>query len=199
MLKGGNFLNETVDARGLACPQPVVLTRQAMQATSGPIRVLVDNPTARDNVSRFAASQGWLVEAFEEEYGFRLELTPGSCEAAAAAGASGSHLFVLSADFMGKVDNQLGTLLMKTFLNTLAEREELPSHLLLFNTGVKLACGKAETVTSLQRLQEKGVSILVCGTCLDFLGQKKHLRVGTVSNMYEIVDTLASARSCITI
>lgn len=193
-------MGETVDARGLSCPQPVVLTKQALQGTAGPFQVLVDNPTARDNVARFARSQGCAVEVFEEEYGFRLEVSPGAggCELNEPSGA-GSHLFVLSADFMGKVDNQLGRLLIKAFLNTLAEREELPSHLVLFNSGVHLACGEAETVEALRQLQERGVTILVCGTCLDFFGQKEQLRVGSVSNMYEIVDTLAMSGKCITI
>jgi len=193
-------MSETVDARGLACPQPVVLTRQALQNASGPFMVLVDNPTARDNVARFARSQGCAVEVFDEDFGFRLEVTPGTCvcEPEEPAGA-GSHLFVLSADFMGKVDNQLGRLLIKAFLNTLAERDQLPTHLVLFNSGVLLACGEAETVSALQRLQEKGVAILVCGTCLDFFGLKEQLRAGSVSNMYEIVETMASAGKCITI
>ncbi len=191
-------MSKTVDARGLPCPQPVVLTKQALEETPGSLRVLVDNPTARDNVTRFARSRGCAVEVREEGDHFVLEIEPGSCELA-APNRSGSHLFVISADFMGKVDNQLGKLLIKAFLNTLADRDRLPSHLVLFNSGVSLACGEAETVGALKRLEEAGVAILVCGTCLDFFGLKEQLRAGTVSNMYEIVDTLASAEKCITI
>jgi selenium metabolism protein YedF len=188
----------TLDARGLACPQPVVLTKQALQGGNGPLRVLVDNPAARDNVTRFARSQGCEVALREEDFGFSLELTPGAGEAV-APGAGGAHLFVLSSDFMGKVDNDLGRLLIKAFLNTLADRDDLPSHLILFNSGVALACGEAETVASLERLEGRGVSILACGTCLDFFGLKQELRAGVVSNMYEIVDALAGAGKCITI
>ncbi len=100
---------------------------------------------------------------------------------------------------MGKVDNDLGHLLVKAFLNTLADRDDLPSHLVLFNSGVVLACGEAETVAPLKRLEGRGVSILACGTCLDFFGLKEELRAGMVSNMYEIVDALAGAGKCITI
>jgi selenium metabolism protein YedF len=191
-------MNDVVDARGLACPEPVVMTRRALQDAAGPLNVLVDNPTARDNVTRFAASQGCRVTVDEEDYGFRLEITPGTAEAA-AAGGSGTCLFVISGDFMGKVEGDLGRVLIKAFLNTLAERDDLPSHLVLFNTGVALACGKAETVGALKRLEDRGVTILACGTCLDFLGLKETLKAGIVSNMYEIVETLASTERCITI
>lgn len=191
-------MSDVVDARGLACPQPVVMTKQALQDTTGTLSVLVDNPAARDNVTRFAASQGCRVAVGEEDYGFRLEITPGAGEVATVRGG-GAYLFVISADFMGKVQGDLGRVLIKAFLNTLAERDDLPSHLVLFNTGVALACGEAETVGALKRLEDRGVAILACGTCLDFLGLKETLKAGTVSNMYEIVDALVSAGKCITI
>ena len=200
-------MTETVDARGMACPQPVMATRRALETGGGPLRVLVDNPTARDNVARFARSRGCEVTVAEEDFGFTLDIVPGEYgSAASAAGmtassgeAGGSHLFVLSSDFMGKVDNELGRVLIKAFLNTLADRDRLPSHLILFNTGVALACGEAETVTALRRLEELGVTVLACGTCLDYLGLKEGLRAGTVSNMYEIIEALSSAGKCITV
>ena len=191
-------MGELIDARGLACPQPVVLTKQALEHCTSELTVMVDNPTARDNVTRFAGSQGCAVEVREEDYGFRLEITPGVCEAV-LSGSGGEYVFVLSADFMGKVDNQLGHVLIKAFLNTLTDRDDAPSRLILFNTGVALACGEAETIEALKRLESRGVTILACGTCLDFLGLKESLKVGTVSNMYEIVDTLTGAERCITI
>ncbi len=192
---------ETVDARGTACPQPVVMTRQALVTGGGPLRVLVDNATARDNVARFARSQECEVTVAEEDFGFALDIVPGEggIAAMAAGGGGGSSLFVLSSDFMGKVDNELGHVLVKAFLNTLADREELPSHIILFNTGVALACGETETARALERLESLGVSVLACGTCLDYLGLKDGLRAGVVSNMYEIIDTLASAGKCITV
>lgn len=193
-------MEKTLDARGLACPQPVVMTKQALGEGPGVLKVLVDNPTARDNVTRFARSQGCEVEVREEDFGFSLEISPGAeGPAPVLEGEGAAHLFVLSSDFMGKVDNDLGRLLIKAFLSTLAEREELPSHLILFNSGVILACGEAETVEPMKRLEGRGVAILACGTCLDFFGLKEELRAGTVSNMYEIVDALAEAGKCITV
>ena len=190
-------MGETVDARGLACPQPVVLTKQALEHCTGELTVMVDNPTARIT-SHASPARRAGVKVQEEDYGFRLEITPGACKAV-LPGSGSECVFVLSADFMGKVDSQLGHVLIKAFLNTLADRDSAPSHLVLFNTGVALACGEADTVGPLKRLESRGVTILACGTCLDFLDLKEELEVGMVSNMYEIVDTLAGAERCITI
>ncbi len=65
----------TVDARGLSCPQPVLVTRKAMKkAGQGTIEVLVETGTSRDNVSRMARKEGWQVEVIEVEDGFKLIL-----------------------------------------------------------------------------------------------------------------------------
>jgi tRNA 2-thiouridine synthesizing protein A len=68
-------MTTTVDARGLSCPQPVIVTRSAMKkAGAGPIEVLVETGTSRDNVSRMARKEGWQVEVLEIEDGFKLIL-----------------------------------------------------------------------------------------------------------------------------
>ena len=66
----------TVDARGLSCPQPVILTRNAMKkAGKGTIEVLVETGTSRDNVSRMARKEGWQVDVVESDGEFKLVLT----------------------------------------------------------------------------------------------------------------------------
>lgn len=70
------IMNEQVDARGLSCPQPVVVTRNKMdQIGKGTIEVMVDTATARDNIERMATNQGWQVEVKEKEDEFLLILT----------------------------------------------------------------------------------------------------------------------------
>ncbi|MCJ7806045.1 MAG: sulfurtransferase TusA family protein [Clostridia bacterium] len=55
-------MSELVDCRGLSCPEPVLITRQAMQkGSSNSLKVLVSNAVARDNVARTAKSMGWKV------------------------------------------------------------------------------------------------------------------------------------------
>lgn len=197
---------ETVDARGLACPAPVVKTREALRGGAGRIEVLVDNPTARDNVSRFATSQGCSVEVLEEGGCFRIlisraeETAEYASGTAAVCGASGERkVIVLSSDIMGRGDEELGRVLIRAFLNTLAESDSLPWRVVLFNRGVLLAVEGAETVQALVNLSSMGVEILVCGTCLDFFGLKEKVAVGTVSNMYEILNSVLTASNSVTI
>ncbi len=194
-------MKERVDARGLACPAPVVRTREALKGGAAEIEVLVDNPTARDNVCRFASSQGCVSEVFEEEGGFRIAITRGAEEAGAesAPGHAGRAVVVLSSDVMGRGDEELGGILVRAFLNTLAESDPLPWRVVLFNRGVLLAVEGGDGVEALSNLRDMGVEVLVCGTCLDYFKAKEGLAVGTVSNMYDILTTMLSATNSVTI
>ncbi len=195
---------EEIDARGLACPAPVVKTRDALKKGAREIVILVDNPTARDNVSRFASSQGCQVEVQEEEGDFRISISysPGAEESQVCEtfGETGERaVVVLSEDVMGRGERELGTILIKAFLNTLTESDKLPWRLVLFNRGVLLAEEGADTVPTLRRLEDLGVEILVCGTCLDYFRIKEKVGVGTVSNMYDILTTLVTATNTVSI
>ena len=68
-------MTHTVDARGLSCPQPVVLARNAIQAGNFPIEVLVETVTSRENVRRAAEKLGCIVQVEDLEDEFRLTLT----------------------------------------------------------------------------------------------------------------------------
>jgi selenium metabolism protein YedF len=199
-------MSELVDARGLACPAPVVKTRDALKGGATDIEVLVDNPTARDNVCRFASSQGFEAVVMEEAGYFRLRLSGTGAEpketgedAITCEPTGGKTVVVLSSDIMGRGDDELGKILIKAFLNTLAESDPPPWKIVLFNRGVLLAAQGEDTVEPLSNLGRLGVDILVCGTCLDFFALKEKVAVGTVSNMYEILTTMLTATNSVTI
>ncbi|MBC7230491.1 MAG: sulfurtransferase-like selenium metabolism protein YedF [Actinobacteria bacterium] len=194
-------MKERVDARGLACPAPVVRTKEALKGGATEIEVLVDNPTARDNVCRFASSQGCVSEVFEEEGGFRIAITRGSEEAGAESGPGHAEraVVVLSSEVMGRGEDELGRILVKAFLNTLAESDPPPWRVVLFNRGVLLAVEGGDGVEALSNLRDMGVEVLVCGTCLDYFQARERLAVGTVSNMYDILTTMLSATNSVTI
>lgn len=198
------MMDGIVDARGMACPAPVVKTRDALKGGAKDIDVLVDNPTARDNVCRFAASQGCTVDVTEEGDIFRIAVSktteaPSDRQEPVAADGGTRSVVVLSEDSMGRGDRELGEILVKAFLNTLAENEPPPWRIVLFNSGVKLAVEGADTAQALSNLERLGVEILVCGTCLDFFGMKEKLAVGTVSNMYDILTTMLSATNSVSV
>lgn len=190
-----------VDARGLPCPQPVLLTKKAMEAGEA-ITTLVTGKDQVGNVRRLAERSGWQVCVEEQEDGFAIHLTQPQAEAPApqplpqvqpSAAAKGPTVIVLSADRMGRGDDDLGAILIRTFFHTLTEVEPLPDALVFFNTGVLLAVEGSPVLDDLRTLEEEGVQLLVCGTCLGYFDMKEQLAVGTISNMYTIAETLLDA------
>jgi len=203
-----------IDARGQPCPQPVIMTKKALdEGGFETLEVLVDGPTAKENVSRFATHAGHEVEAIDGEGGastIRIQVgkatgTPSAaatspnassraCATAASGDASATTVFI-SSDKIGSGDDELGSLLMRGFLRTLAEPGERPARIIFMNSGVKLALDDSTALASLRALADVGVEILACGTCLDFYKVKDRLAVGRVSNMLEISGLLLAGKT----
>ena len=191
---------QTVDAKGLACPQPVVLTRRAM-AKGEPVLTIVDNDVALANVSRMGRSAGWEVQAETGEGCYYITLTPPTSLAVAEtapvqaqpAALDGPLVVLLASDVIGQGDDRLGAVLMRAFLHTLQEVKPKPDVIICMNGGVRLAVEGSQVFEDLRALTEGGIELLLCGTCLDFFGLKDKVSVGTISNMYSIAETLLSA------
>jgi selenium metabolism protein YedF len=187
-----------IDCRGLACPQPVITTKQALdQLKSGEIIVIVDNSVSCNNVERFARSQGCSVEIKEKGEDFYLHIQKiGEKDKGRTARPEEKMKKVpvyINSQFLGIGDEALGKILMRSFLNTLLDQETKPCQLILINSGVHLATEGSEALETLRSLSEKGIEILSCGTCLDFYRLKEKLKVGKISNMYDIVQSLLEA------
>ncbi|HIV80060.1 MAG TPA: sulfurtransferase-like selenium metabolism protein YedF, partial [Candidatus Avanaerovorax faecigallinarum] len=99
----------------------------------------------------------------------------------------------ISSDRMGEGNDELGKVLMKGFIYALSQLEKLPETILFYNGGATITCEGSESLADLRSMEEQGVKIFTCGTCLDYYGLKEKLAVGTVTNMYAIVETMASA------
>jgi len=190
----------TVDCRGMSCPQPVLETKKALEK-SGPegVLVLVDNPGSKENVRRFGESQGCQVDITEEKGVFRLRLQKAGAakkepmpEEKKATGKTDLAVFIES-DSIGRGSEELGKILMRSFLHTLGEAEFKPAKIIMVNSGVKLTCEGSDVLEDLHQLSRRGTDILSCGTCLDYFGLKTKLQVGRISNMYEILSSLAQA------
>ena len=186
---------KTLDCRAQKCPHPVVEARRLLLSEPGlPVTVLVGDDTARENVSRLARSEGYEIRVSETEGGFALALTPGEKPAGIAAPAvRGKTVAFVTADVMGSGSDELGRLLLKNFLFTLAELESVPDVILFVNAGVKLACRGSEALDALEKLACLGTDIAACGLCLDFFHLKEDLAVGRVTNMLNIAQTLQQA------
>ncbi len=202
---------KTVDARGLACPQPVIMTKTALD-TDERIVVIVDNPAARENVCRLAKSKGCGLKVEEKPDGIYISISSGDPkgkETESTAGLTGPVedadrktgpvVITIQQDRMGRGNDELGYVLIKSFLHTLREVRPAPDVMIFFNTGVKLCTKGSEVIDDLKHLQEKGVNILVCGTCLNFFELMNELEAGMISNMYDISETLLSAGKIVTV
>ena len=233
-----------VDARGLACPLPVVNAKKAVGEfrEDGVLTVLVDNEIAVQNLKKFAGQKGLAASGekkAEKEYEVTIQvvLAADAATAGAATGGAGgigtsgametgvaaSHrtagatdpgqadgsascapdirrkgmVVVLSANVMGTGEAKLGKALMKAFVFALTKQDILPETILCYNSGAYLTCQGSESLEDFRELEAEGVNILTCGTCLDFYGIKENLAVGSVTNMYEIVEVMEQAGSIV--
>ena len=199
-----------IDCRGLACPEPVLRAKAALEEGAGSFEILVDNEASRDNVLRFGHSRNCRVELTTLKDGsfrlnFLVEKKEGvessvpfdeadyNCAIPGGTPAECNLVYVIASDSMGRGSDELGWALLQTYIATIKEISPQPSRILFYNGGVKLVATAGKALEALQALEKKGVKILSCGTCLEFFKLEKKLQVGTITNMYEILDSMASA------
>jgi selenium metabolism protein YedF len=183
-----------LDCRGKTCPEPVIQTKRIIEeGRPDELQVAVDNETSRENVRRFLESRGYRVEIERRDEGTFL-LGRRSEEEKDLQGSEQKRAVVyINAETMGRGDDVLGAILMKSFFFALKELKPLPWKIIFINSGVKLPSEGSDCLSALHELESLGVEIMSCGTCLDFFHLKEKLRAGRVSNMFEIVSSLADA------
>lgn len=198
----------TVNAMGDNCPIPVIKTKKAMQALTGPetVEVLVDNEIAVQNVTKMAKDQGGEVSSekiAEKEYKvvIKMQGAPTAanevCEEC-TPDMRNNTIVVVRSDRMGCGNDALGKVLIKGFIYAVTQLDTLPKKMLFYNGGATLTIEGSEVLEDLKSLEAQGVEILTCGTCLDYYEVKDKLAVGSVTNMYSIVEAMAEAGKIIT-
>jgi selenium metabolism protein YedF len=202
---------QTVDAKGMLCPKPLIMTKKALKDFKGEVTVLIDNKTSWENVSRFLSDNSISFRSSEEGgiYSLIVE-ADGSGESMSNAedycplpaapvrkktAAASGHVICFKSDKMGDGPEELGRILIQGFCSTIKETSPLPSALVFYNTGVLLAKEGSPVLDSLMELEKDGMKILVCGTCADYFGIKEQIKAGVISNMYDILSCLSSAGS----
>ena len=187
----------TVNAVGKACPEPVIMTRAAVEKGAVELEVLVDNTVAVSNVTRFLEGQGFRVQHQENGSEFKLtarrEGSAVSADPAPRPQGKARLAVLVAGKTLGREDKELGEVLIKGFLGTLSKLETPPAVLALMNEGVKLALPDASTCDHLKDLEGTGTKILVCGTCTNHFGITERVGVGTISNMFEILEAVTGA------
>jgi selenium metabolism protein YedF len=196
----------TLDCTGLPCPQPVLRTKETLEQGAVLIDVLVDNEASRNNVVRYAQNQGCQVEVADLREGhFRITIDlainqtdqtnklpdqqKNSCEVPGKL----RLVYVISSDSMGRGDDELGWALLQTYIQTIKDVQPLPEKIIFYNSGVKQVTIESGALEALKHLQAQGVEILACGTCLDFFKLKSAIKVGQISNMYDIMSSMTNA------
>lgn len=199
-------MEKTVDARGMACPLPVVNAKKAAEGLNpgDTLIVRVDNEIAVQNLQRFAQHMGFAAageKVSDSEFTVTMQIGgDAKAEPETACNLDARKkgmLVVLSANTMGTGDEKLGKALMKAFVFALTKQDTLPETVLCYNTGAYLTIEGADTLEDLKQLESEGVTILTCGTCLDFYGLKERLAVGGVTNMYDIVERMENAAAIV--
>lgn len=192
-----------IDARGLACPKPVINTKKELdKLENGVIRVTVDNTMAKENIIKLSKSSNCESSVLrEEEDLIVVEIIKGEnikIEEDTKVDLDNKCIFI-SSDKMGQGNDELGEILIKGYIYTLTETKPYPKHIVFVNSGVRLTTVNEATVENLKILESNGVEILSCGTCLDYYNLKESLQVGTVTNMYNIVEVMNNSLQTISI
>lgn len=194
-------MKKQIDVRGIACPGPVIETKKALEnLEKGLVEVTVDNEVSACNVEKLAKGLGYPVTVEPKENLYRISITKGEVKAEdliAKVETVENIVLFLGNHTIGGGDETLGKLLLKNYLYTLTESTPKPKKILLMNSGVKTAIEGADPLKSLLILEEQGIEILVCGTCLDYYGIKEELKVGRISNMYDISEAMLNAQKII--
>ena len=197
---------EKLDCRGMACPNPVLKAKEAVdRGDVDRLSVTVDNAAAKENVSRFLSRMGYEVSVSGEEGDFvvagkKVESAPGeSMERSEEKSRENRIAVLVGTDCMGKGDDLLGRKLVFNFIGTLKEMGADLWRLIFLNGGVKLAVEGSECLPALQALEKEGIHILVCGTCLNHFGLLDKKQAGETTNMLDIVTAMQVADKVISV
>ena len=199
---------KTLDARGLACPAPVLLVKESCDVEEPlALRVLVDNHAARENVGRFLASRHFTVTVEDREGGYALTAVREGAgrqdlemaESPSFAAVSRKIVILVGSDTLGRGDDELGGKLMASFLKTVKEMGPELWQLIFVNSGVKLTIEGSPVLAELRAYEQSGVIVLACGTCLAHFQLSERKRVGTTTNMLDIVSAMQLADQVISI
>ncbi|MFV0352730.1 MAG: sulfurtransferase-like selenium metabolism protein YedF [Oscillospiraceae bacterium] len=193
---------EMINVVGKPCPIPVIEAKKAIRklaAQGGEVAVLVDNDIARQNLEKMATGMGHsITSAAQADGNILVNITVAAGVTSAEKGAGDTELIVaIGSNCMGKGEEELGKILMKSFIFSLTELDTPPEHILFYNSGAYLTGEDSTVLQDLQTLSAKGTLISTCGTCLNYYGIADKLAIGEVTNMYGITTVMAQGKKVI--
>ena len=192
-----------INAIGDVCPIPVIKVKNAMKELNnkGIIEITVDNEIAVQNLSKMANQKIFQIiseKINDKEYKVTINLSKEDvkCELIQDNNINNS-VVVISSDKMGDGDEKLGKTLLKSFIFSLTKCDVLPSTIIFYNSGAFLTSTNSESLEDLKTLENLGVEITTCGTCINYYNLPEKPEVGSVSNMYFIAEKLLNSSNVI--
>lgn len=195
-----------VDTKGQSCPAPLIATKRTLKETQvgDSFKVLTDNKTSLDNLTRFLKDIKTKYSVEAKDGVWNLTITKLTAEVTQTRAedycvteiphfSQGNFIIVFSSDKMGDGDDELGHLLMINFIKAIKELDVLPRKMVFYNKGVTLGSDESPVAVHLKEIEKMGVGILMCTTCVKYYSLEEKIRVGTLSNMFEIAQVMASA------
>ena len=193
-----------VDTKGLNCPVPIIETRKALKSARAgeAFLVLTDNKTAFSNISKYLDDNKIKFNVSEENGTWTFKITKKTgekiktmakeyCETTKPETIKGNYSVVISSEYMGHGDNKLGRKLIKSFFDVLCCLDSMPSAIMFYNSGVKLAVIDSPVIEMLRDIEGKGVEILICGTCVNHFKLGDRIKIGRITDMYMITQKLS--------
>ena len=193
-----------IDARGMACPLPVIKTKKALKENKEVITI-VDNEIATQNLKKLAdqlqlnyqvekkAATHFVTMISQGEISHDEMVMNSKDDSSELLSQKIGYTVVIDTNIMGRGSDELGANLMKAFVYSLLEQDELPESIICYNSGVKLTVEGSDCLEDLLQMKEQGVAIYSCGACLNYYELTEKLAVGEVTNMYRIVEMMQSA------
>ena len=191
-----------LDAAGKACPIPVIMAKKELDNGTQSLEIIVDGQTQIDNLERLGNTYGRPISTSPNGDKFLVSFADGDGKVpeSASSFSADSYAVFFNKASVGTGDPELGLNLAKMAIFTLSEGDNIPSYVLFMNDGVKLTTGiEPQIIDNLNTLIEKGAKVLVCGTCLNFFGIKDDCKIGTVSNMFDILGAMQAVSKVITL
>jgi len=200
------IIKKSIDARGLLCPKPLILTKKGLSElqVDEQMEVRIDNVTAKNNIEKFLVDNYARAECTEENGTYKLTITKlnsGQIKEIEerdfqVPSNKGKHVFVFKNERIA--DDKLGIMLTQGFFETIKEINPLPEKIIFYHKGVNLVLEGSPVLESIKYLESIGVEILICGNCVAYYDVKEKIRVGTVSNAYDILTALSKAHHIVT-
>lgn len=198
-----------IDTKGKKCPMPIILTKRVIDegGIGDVVEVLLDNDISKCNLAQYLSEIGLeYAEHCDDkgEYSIRFEL--GEVKIARGGGNIACfvpdkksdiepYIIVVKSTKMGEGADDLGEILMRSYLNSLPEVNSLPKTIIFYNSGVKLLSKDCDCIDILKEIESKGVEIISCGACTEYYDILPS--VGVIGNMFKIANTLAVASKII--